>query len=172
MEGPDLRPELIVLGSDGRRLVGCGCRLAVDGVDAVTPGIFFPQQSTLSQSSRPSLPNTQKKRKMKKPCSELNMAKRVWKTIEAPLTVKAPNNHDRPKRAITPMVLIRILMTVCRLALSVVPNFFLACLMSTVITMTNMTELKIRMAKMGPRKAPKNTPVLPMKQLEDIQKLN
>ena len=96
------------------------------------------------------------------------MAKRVWKTIEAPVTVKAPNSHVRPKRAITPMVLIRTLMTVCRFVLSVVPIFFFACLMSTVITMTNMTELKSMMAKMGPRKAPKNTPVLPMKQLEDI----
>ena len=96
------------------------------------------------------------------------MAKRVWKTIEAPVTVKAPNSHVRPKRAITPMVLIRILMTVCRFALSVVPSFFLACLTSTVITMTNMTELKSMMAKMGPRKAPKNTPMLLMKQLEDI----
>ena len=161
--GPDLRAEL---GSDVRRLVGCGCRLAVDGLDAVTPGIFFPQQSTLSQSSRPSLPNTQKKRKMKKPCSELNMAKRVWKTTEALLTVKAPNNHVSPKRAITPMVLIRSLVTVCRFVLSVVPNFFLVCLMRMLITMTNMTELKRRMAKMGPRKAPKNTPGLPMKQLE------
>ena len=112
--GPDLRAELIILGSDVRQLVGCGCRLAVDGlvIDAVTPGIFFPQQSTLSQSSRPSLPNTQKKRKMKKLCSELNMTKRVWKTTDAPLTVKALNNHVSPKRAITPKVLIRNLMTV------------------------------------------------------------
>ena len=65
--GPDLRPEVIVLGCDGFwRVVGI-CRLAFGCVDEVMPGIFFPQHSTCSQSSRASLPNTQKNKKMKKP---------------------------------------------------------------------------------------------------------
>ena len=38
--------------------------------------------------------------------------------------------------------------------------------MRTLITMTKMTTLKIRMAKMGPRKAPKNTAGSEIKQLQ------
>ena len=38
--------------------------------------------------------------------------------------------------------------------------------MRTPITMTKMTTLKIRMAKIGPRKAPKNTAGSKTKQLE------
>ena len=41
------------------------------------------------------------------------------------------------------------------------------CLMITPITKTKTTTLKIRMAKMGPRKAPKNTAGSVMKQLEE-----
>ena len=37
--------------------------------------------------------------------------------------------------------------------------------MRTMITMTKMTALKIKMAKMGPKKAPKNTPISSIKQL-------
>ena len=153
----DFKPELFVLGSF--------CCLSICFIKV--PGFFLPQQSTLSQSSRPSFPNTQKKRKMKKPCSELNMAKRNWKAMEASRTVKAANIHVSPKRAINPMVVSITRMTVCCFDLSLLTICFLACLMSTLITTTKMTMLKSRMAKMGPRKAPKNTPVLPMKQLED-----
>ena len=49
-------------------------------VDTLMPGIFLPQQSTWSQSSWPSFPNAQKKRKMKKPCSELNWFE--WKCVK------------------------------------------------------------------------------------------
>ena len=38
--------------------------------------------------------------------------------------------------------------------------------MSTFVIITNIVALKSMMAKMGPRKAPKKTPVSPMKQLE------
>ena len=37
--------------------------------------------------------------------------------------------------------------------------------MRTMITMTKMTALKIKMAKMGPKKAPKNTPISSIKHL-------
>ena len=38
--------------------------------------------------------------------------------------------------------------------------------MSTLITITKMTMLKIRMIKIGPRNVPKNNAALEMKQLE------
>ena len=158
--GADLRPVLVL-----PRVAYFGC-LIFDCVDTVMPGIFLPQQSTWSQSSRPSFPNTQKKRKMKKPCSELNMAKRNWKAVEASRIVRAPKTHISPNRAITPMRLIMSLMTVCGFALSLLLNRFWLCLMSTVAIITKIIALKSMMAKMGPRKAPKKTLVSPMKQLE------
>ena len=165
--GPDLRPEVIVLGCDGLRRVVAICRLTVGCVLGVMPGIFFPQHSTCSQSSRASLPNTQKNRKMKKPWSDVNMVKRIWKTTDASRIVKAPNNHVSPYRAVTPVMLINVLMTVSRFAGSLPANFLRACLMSTLITMTNMTRLKSMMTKMGARKALKNVAVLERKQLEE-----
>ena len=99
------------------------------------------------------------------------MAKRNWKAVEASRTVRAPNTHVNPKRAITPMILIMSLTTVFRFAWSLPANFLWICLARTLITETNMTALKSRMAKIGPRKAPKNTPVLPMKQLEEISEV-
>ena len=104
---------------------------------------------------------------MKKPWRELNSAKRIWNTSEAEETVSAANSHVSPKRNITPVILISrriaVAVVICSLVLSEV---FLKCRISTITTATKMTMLKRRMAKMGPRKAPKNTPVLPMKQLE------
>ena len=115
--------EVIILGCDGLWMVVGIFRLTAGCVSGVVPGIFFPQQSTWSQSSRASLPNTQKKRKMKKPCSDVKMVKRIWKASDAPWIVKAPNNHVSPYRAVTPMMLINLLMTVCRFAWSLLVNF-------------------------------------------------
>ena len=70
-----VRVRVVLEWENFRGTVNFRC-LMFDCVDTVMPGIFLPQQSTCSQSSRPSFPSTQKKRKMKKPCSELNMAKR------------------------------------------------------------------------------------------------
>ena len=39
--------------------------------------------------------------------------------------------------------------------------------MSTLITITKMTTLKMRMTKIGPRNVPKNNATLEMKQLEE-----
>ena len=98
----------------------------------------------------------------------MNSAKRIWNTSEAAETVSAANSHVSPKRNITPVILITrriaVAIVICSLVL---PEVFLQWRISTITTATNMTELKSKMAKMGPRKAPKNTPVLPMKQLED-----
>ena len=44
-------------------------------------------------------------------------------------------------------------------------SVFRVRLMRTMITMTKMTALKIKMAKMGPKKAPKNTPISSIKHL-------
>ena len=95
------------------------------------------------------------------------MVKRIWKTRDASRIVKAPNNHVSPYRAVTPVILINVLMTVSRFAGSLLANFLRACLMSTLITMTNMTRLKSMMTKMGARKALKNVAVLERKQLEE-----
>ena len=95
------------------------------------------------------------------------MVKRIWKASDAPWIVKAPNNHVSPYRAVTPTMLINLLMTVCRFAWSLLVNFLLACLMTTIVTMTNMTRLKSMMIKTGPRKALKNAAVLERKQLKE-----
>ena len=159
--GGDFKPVLEVLGFPRVAYFGC----LVERVDTVMPGIFFPQQSTCSQSSRVSFPSTQKKRKMKKPCSELNMAKRNWKVMEASRIVRAPKTHINPKRVITPIMPIISLTTLCCFVLSLLLNRFRLCLMSTVVIITKIIALKSMMAKMGPRKAPKKTPGSPMKQL-------
>ena len=135
------------------------------------PGIFLLQQSTFTQNIWPSIPNTQKKTKIKKPWRELNIAKRNWKAVEASRTVRAPNTHVNPKRDITPMMLTMSLKMIFRFAWFVVAYFLRICFVSTLITMINMMVLKSRMAKMGPRKAPKNTPVSPMKQLEERKQI-
>ena len=114
----------VVLGCDNFLGVMNFRCLIFECVDALMPGIFLPQQSTCSHSSRPSFPNAQKKRKMKKPCSEFNMAKRNWKAVEASRIVRAPKTHISPNRAITPMMLIMSLKTVCRFALSLWLNCF------------------------------------------------
>ena len=162
--GPALRP--LVGDSEGLLELVWDC-LTFFFFGTVMPGIFLPQQSTQSQCFWPSLPNTQKKRKMKKPCSELNMAKRNWKAVEASRTVRAPNIHVSPKRAITPTMLVMSLKTLCWFTWSLLANFFRRLFwISTLMTVKNTTALRSKMAKMGPRKAPKNTPGSPMKQLE------
>ena len=165
---PDLRPLPIPSVFNG--FFGT-VRWALGRADIVAPATFHLQQSTCSQNVLASFPNTQKNRKMKKPCRELNTAKRNWKAVEASRTVRAPNTHVNPKRDITPMMLIMSLKAIFRFAQSLVAYFLQICFASTLITITNMIALKSRMAKMGPSKAPKNTPVLPMKQLEEGSKL-
>ena len=160
--GADLRPVPVVLSSVSLPGALCFGRLVFECVDTV---IFFLQHSTWSQSSRPSFPNAQKKRKMKKPCSEFNMAKTNWKTVEASRIVRAPKIHISPNRTITPMMLIMSLTTVCGFGLSKLLCRFWLCLTSTIVTITKIPELNSRMAKMGPRRAPKKTPGSPMKQL-------
>ena len=118
-----VRVRVVLEWENFRGTVNFRC-LMFDCVDDVMPGIFLPQQSTCSQSSRPSFPSTQKKRKMKKPCSELNMAKRNWKAVEASRIVRAPKTHISPNRAITPMMLIMSLQTRCCFALSLLLNCF------------------------------------------------
>ena len=128
--------------------------------------------SSSNHKSRASLLNTQKNRKMKKPWKALKITKRTWKAVEAlespnPVTVSAPKSHVRPKRDMTPAILMSNLTAVftfiCCLVCSIV---FRVCVMRTPTTMIKMTKLKSNMAKMGPRKAPKNTAGSKTKQLE------
>ena len=98
------------------------------------------------------------------------MAKRNWKAVEISRTVRIPNVHVKPNRAITPMVLIVSLTTVFRLAWPLLANFLWICLVSTLITTTNTIALNSKMAKIGPRNAPKKTPGSLMKQLEGEKK--
>ena len=102
----------------------------------------------------------------------MRSTKRIWNAVEAaalpnPVTVSAPKSHVRPKRDMTLAILMSSLMAVFLFICSLVrPSVFRVCLMRTLITMTKMTTLKIRMAKIGPRKAPKNTAGSEIKQLE------
>ena len=128
----------------------------------MTQVIFLPQQMIWSQSSRPSFP-----RKIKNPCRELNMAKRNWKAVEASRTVRAPNTHVNPKRVINPIIQIMSLMIVFQFGWSLPANSLWICLVSTLVTMTNMVALKRRM---GPRKVPKKTLDAPIKQLKETNR--
>ena len=102
----------------------------------------------------------------------MQITKRTWKAEDAvalpkPVTVSAPKSHVRPKRNMIPAILMNNLTTVFLFICSFVrSSLFRVCLMITPITKTKMTTLTIRMAKMGPRKAPKNTAGSLMKQLE------
>ena len=104
---------------------------------------------------------------MEKLWINVNMVKRIWKTTDASWIVKAPNNHVSPYRAVSPVILINVVMTVSRFAWSLLANLLRACLMSTLTTMTNITRLRSMMIKMGARKALKNVVVLERKQLEE-----
>ena len=103
----------------------------------------------------------------------MQITKRTWKAKEAvtlpnPVTVSAPKSHVRPKRNMIPPILMTNLIAVSFFICSLVrSSLFRVCLMITPITKTKMTTLKIRMAKMGPRKAPKNTAGSVMKQLQE-----
>ena len=101
----------------------------------------------------------------------MQITKITWKAVEAvvslsPVTVSALNSHVRPKRniilAILMINLMAVFMFICSLVRS---SLFRVCLTRTLITETKMTTFTIRMAKMGPRKAPKNTARSLMKQL-------
>ena len=125
--------------------------------------LCWTQGINSNQDSRASLLSTQKNRKMKKPCEALRITKRICKAVEAlesanPIIVSAPMSHVSPNRNIILAVLMSKLMAsflvVCALVRS---SLFRVCLMRTQITMIKMTALNNRMAKMGPKKAPKNT---------------
>ena len=139
---PGVWPVMIWLVSDSLPGEVCFASFTFSCVKAVTLFILPPQQSTCNQNSRPSFPNTQKNREMKKPWRELKIAQRNWKAVEASRTVRilTPNTHVNPNRAITTIILIMSLMTVFRFACSLLANFLWICLASTLITMTNMSK--------------------------------
>ena len=113
---------------------------------------------------RASLLSTQKNRKRKNPWEELKTANRIWKISEVSLRiVRAPNAHVSPNKNVTPTSL-RIKPNISFLGVPFSASLLL-CLMATQATITNIMELNIRMTVMGPRKAPKNTRISPMKQL-------
>ena len=122
-----------------------------------------PRNKILFHDCLASLLSTQKNTKRKKPWEELNIAKRIWKASEVSLTtVRPPNTHVSPSRNVTPISLkIKPIIVVVPLV-----DSFLLCLMAVLATITNTMELNIRMAAMGPMKAPNNTRISPMKQLQ------
>ena len=133
--------------------------------------LCWTQGINSNQDSRASLLSTQKNRKMKKPCEALRITKRICKAVEAlesanPIIVSAPMSHVSPNRNIILAVLMSKLMAsflvICALVRS---SLFRVCLMRTLITMIKMTTLNNRMAKIGPKKAPKNTARSLIKQL-------
>lgn len=143
--------------------------LACDGFNVLD--LYRIQGINCNHNRRASLLSTQKNRKMKKPCEALRITKRIWRAVEAlesanPNIVSAPTSHVSPKRNIILVVLmsnlIAVFLLICALVRS---SLFRMCLISTAITMIKMTILKNRMAKMGPRKAPKNTARSKTKQL-------
>ena len=103
----------------------------------------------------------------------MQITKRTWKAVEAvvsliPVTVSAPKSHVRPKRNMIPAIVMNSMMAIFKFIFSLMrSSLFRVCLMIAPITKTKMTTLTIRMAKMGPRKAPKNTAGSLMKQLQE-----
>lgn len=95
------------------------------------------------------------------------MTKRNWKAVDASLTVRAAKNQESPKSDMIPTMLMSrrtvVLLFCCSFTR---PRELLLCLTRMTTTVTKMTALKSRMAKIGPRKAPQNTPGSPMKQLQ------
>ena len=87
--------------------------------------------------------------------------------MEASDMVSAPNNHVSPNRHMIPNMLMSNRLVLSTKFLSfLLLYFFMECLIRTLITTKKMTQLKIRTAKIGTKKAPKNTPTSPMKQLK------
>ena len=97
------------------------------------------------------------------------MTKMIWNTRDALSTVRAPNTHDSPKSDMIPAMLTMSRMVEplsLDLFILMSPNLLLHLWrINTPITMTNTTELKKMMAKIGARKAAKNVAVFPMKHL-------
>ena len=100
------------------------------------------------------------------------MAKKTWKARVAPVTVSAPNSQVSPNKNITPLTLImmRTAVFVSIFSLFTRREEEMVCLTMTNTTTTKMTMLKRMIAKIGPRKAPKKTAVLPIKQLNRTNK--
>ena len=95
------------------------------------------------------------------------MVKRNWKAVEASLTVRAAKSQVRPYSDIIPVILTRRRSVVFWFTSSFTrPRVFRVCFTRMTTTITKITVLKRRMAKIGPRKAPQNTPTSPIKQLE------
>ena len=96
-----------------------------------------------------------------------------WKAVETsgspnPVTVSPPKIHVRPKRNVIPAILMSK-RTVFFLLICLLERLFIFqwCLINTVKTIADITMLKSRTTKMGPRKAPKKTAGLEMKQLKE-----
>ena len=110
---------------------------------------------------------THKNRKIKKPWKPLKTTKRIWKGSEAPEMVRAPKIHVSPNNDVMPVMLINSLKAVfCFICSFRCPIVFLMCLTRTITTTIIMTKLKSRTAKIGSKKAPKNTLRSPIKQLK------
>ena len=131
------------------------------------------QENTSNQDSRASLLITQKNRKIKNPWKALRITKMNWKAVETsgspnPVTVSPPKIHVRPKRNVIPAILMSK-RTVFFLLICLLERLFIFqwCFINTVKTIADITMLKSRMTKMGPRKAPKKTAGLEMKQLKE-----
>ena len=127
---------------------------------------FFLQPQAVSQSFCVSFAKTTKNRKMKRPWNELKITNKKLKAVPAPRTVNAPKSQVSPKRIMTPkrLSIVRIA-PFLRLDFSVLLNFLVLCLTMTTSTKIKTIRLKIMMARMGPRKAAKNTMEWLMKQL-------
>ncbi len=107
-------------------------------------------------------------RKTKKPWVVLKMTKMAWNAIELSVMVSAANSHVSPKTAIRPPTMTSSRTTPRYLSFRSVDivTFFIKCLTRTVTTIPKIMWLKRTIANIGPRKAPKKTPVSPMKQLQ------
>ena len=132
--------------------------------------LSFPRQRTCAHESRASLPSTQKNMNIKKPWRELKIAKRSWKANDPSVKVNMAKSHVSPYMFIMLNMLIskRIvaslgLPSVLTLARWI---FFLECLMSTLMTVTNITTLKAITASTGASRAPARTSTRLIKQLK------
>ena len=96
-------------------------------------------------------------RNTRNPWKALNTTKRMEKARRAFSTVPTLNAHEIPKRIVRPPMAM-ISRTVVWVFLCLDLDFWSVCLMRTAVTMTKMTQFNRTMAKIGPIKAPKNTP--------------
>lgn len=95
------------------------------------------------------------------------MIKMTWNARDASSTVSAPNSQVRPYRDMMPIMLIISRIVECLSFCFLAPTslVFRLCRTRTATTMMKTTELNKMMARIGAKKAAKNTTVLLMKQL-------